>query len=528
MLTRIIGLIGWVGTALVFAGVVVRFARPEMQELARNLLWGGLGCLLIYVLGQWRDVVRAFARRQIRYGALATASVLIVLGILVGINFISERQNKRWDLTANQQFTVSDQTRRVLENLKAPVRFKVFARELEFDRFKNLLTEYDYVSPQVSVEYIDPDKKPTEASQYKIQSYGTVVIEYQNRQERVTSSEEQDLTNGLIKAVEGQQKKVYFVQGHGEHDTTSAERDGYDSISSALTQDNFTVEKLVLAQKVDVPADASAVVIAGPRVDYLEPEVEALSRYLAKGGKALVLLDPPEGDKGHLPNLLTLAKEWNVEVGNNVVVDVSGVGQLIGTDASVPVAASYPSHPITERFGLLTAYPLARSVSPMTGSPGGNTPQTFIETSPQSWAEADIGRLSADGKVQMEEAQGDKPGPISIAVAVSAPVKDDAVPASNPPPTSDAPKPETRVAVIGDSDFAANYTLGVQGNRDMFMNTLNWLAQQENLIAVRPREAQDRRITMTSDQQRRLVVLSIFVIPGLILFAGVRSWWKRR
>jgi ABC-type uncharacterized transport system involved in gliding motility auxiliary subunit len=419
----------------------------------------------------------------------------------------------------------------VLESLKAPVRFKVFEKEQEFDRFRNALEEYKYASKQVSVEYIDPDKQNATAKQYQIQSYGTVVIEYQNRTERVTSSEEQELTNGLIKAVEGQQKKVYFIQGHGEKDTTSSERTGYQQIAEALGRDNFTVDKLVLAQQADVPADASVVVIAGPTADFLPTEIEALKRYLSKGGKALILLDPPQGtNPTDQPNLIGLLKLWNIEAGSNLVVDVSGVGQLFGTDASVPVAAPpYPNHAITERFNVMTAYPLARSVTPAAGDTGGGgrSPQAIVQTGPRSWAETDIARVSTSGEVALEEAKGDKPGPVAIGVAVSAPAET-ATTAPPAPGETDTPKPETRLAVIGDSDFAANYILGFQGNRDMFMNTVNWLAQQENLIAVRPREPQDRRLTMTADQQRRVSLLSIFLIPGVILFAGVRAWWRRR
>jgi ABC-type uncharacterized transport system involved in gliding motility auxiliary subunit len=531
MLNRIVGIVGWIGTALVFAGVGVRFARPEMQGVARGLLWGGLACLLVYILGQWRDIGKAFGRRQTRYGTLATASVLIVIGILIGINWLSYRQNKRWDLTANKQFTLSDQTKKVLENLKAPVRFKVFEKEQEFDRFRSMLDEYKYAGKQVSVEYIDPDKQNAIAKQYQIQSYGTVVIEYQNRTERVTSAEEQELTNGLIKAVEGQQKKVYFIQGHGEKDTASSERSGYHSIAEALGRDNFTVEKLVLAQQTDVPADAAVIVIAGPTGDYLPTEIDAIKRYLAKGGKALVLLDPPQtGNAPGTPNLVALLKEWNIDVGSNLVVDVSGVGQLFGTDASVPVAAPpYPNHAITERFNVMTAYPLARSVTASnSGEGGGRSPQPIVQTGPRSWAETDIARVSTSGEVALEEAKGDKPGPVSIGVAVSAPAETATTPPPKPGETPDKKTPETRLAVIGDSDFVANYILGFQGNRDMFMNTVNWLAQQENLIAVRPHEPEDRRITMTVDQQRRIALLTIFLIPGIILAAGVRSWWRRR
>ncbi|MBI2835560.1 MAG: GldG family protein [Acidobacteria bacterium] len=532
MVKRLVGILGWLGTALVFAAVAVRFLKPELQQVWNALALAGLACVLLYILGQWRDILRVFGGRQARFGALTSASVLIVIGILVALNYVAARQNKRWDVTASKQFSLSEQTTKVLQNLKAPLKVTVFAREAggpgenTTARFRDVLDSYQYYAKNLSVEYLDPDKKPAVARQYQIQTYGTAVFEYQTRTERVTSTSEQDLTNALIKVVQGQQKKVYFTQGHGEKDPTSADqREGYNGIGSALGGDNFGVEKLVLAQQHETPSDASVVVIAGPKTDFFPSEVDSLRAYMRTGGKVLMLLDPPErGDSAPLTNLVALLKDWDIELGNNVVVDVSGLGQLIGTDASVPVAANYPAHAITDRFNLLSAYPLARSVTIKSGGTSGRSPQTFIETSSRSWAESDIQKLLTTGQVKLDENAGDKKGPVSIAAAVS-------VAAEQPPAMpagSDAKKPETRLAVIGDSDFAANSMLGIRGNRDIFLNTVSWLAQQENLIAIRPREPEDRRITLTADQQRRIFWLSVFIIPGLVLGTGIYAWWRRR
>src|SRR5262245_3103831 len=229
MMNTILGIVGWIGTALVFAGVVVRFVKPEWDRYAVYAAWIGLACVLLYTIGQWREIANFFKRRQARYGALLSVSVLIVLGILVAVNYLSTRQNKRWDLTANKQYSLSDQTVKLLRELDSPVKFLVFDKEESFDRFRTRLTEYDYQNPgRVEVEYIAADKRPVQTKQYNVDTYGTVIIEYKGRTERVTSDTEQDLTNGLIKAITGQQKKVYFVQGHGEKDTTNSERSGYN------------------------------------------------------------------------------------------------------------------------------------------------------------------------------------------------------------------------------------------------------------------------------------------------------------
>jgi ABC-type uncharacterized transport system involved in gliding motility auxiliary subunit len=416
----------------------------------------------------------------------------------------------------------------VLQSLQRPVNIKVFAASDEFARFRERLDEFTYASKQVSVEYIDAVKRPSLANQYKVEALGTVVIEYDGRVERVTADGEQELVNGLVKAVQGRQHKVYFIEGHGERDADGSDRPGYSTIKASLANDNYTVEKLVLPQQKEVPADASVLVIAGPKTDYFAAEIDMLKKFLGRGGKILFMLDPPDrADAPPLTNLTALLTEWGIEIGANVVVDVSGMGQLFGTGAEVPVAAKYNPHAITEGFRLITAYPLARSVGAVSGSTSGRFPQTLVETSPSSWAETDIKKLTTSGQVAREVDKGDKAGPVSLAAAVSAPAE-----ATPPPPAGakpeDTPKPETRVVVFGDSDFVANQWLGIPGNRDLFLNAVNWLAQQENMIAIRPKDPEDRRITLTRDQQTRIFWLTVLIIPGLILLTGVQTWWRRR
>jgi ABC-type uncharacterized transport system involved in gliding motility auxiliary subunit len=205
------------------------------------------------------------------------------------------------------------------------------------------------------------------------------------------------------------------------------------------------------------------------------------------------------------------------------------MGRLLGTDASVPVAANYPGHAITERFNVLTAYPLARGLTAVSGGVNGHTAQSFVESSPRSWAETDIKGLLTTGQVAMDAGK-DKPGPVTLGAAVSARVADTAKPADNPKPGEDAnaPKPETRVVVFGDSDFASNGVLGIQGNRDLFMNIVGWLSQQENLISIRPKEASDRRLTLTATQQNNVMMLALVGLPIVVFGTGVYSWWRRR
>jgi ABC-type uncharacterized transport system involved in gliding motility auxiliary subunit len=319
---------------------------------------------------------------------------------------------------------------------------------------------------------------------------------------------------------------VYFTQGHGEKDPTSSEVGGYMAASESLKRENYTVEKLVLAQQGSVPDTATMVVVAGPRVDFLPGEVEILEKYLAKAGKLLLELDAPGPNESPLPNLTGLAKKWGIDVGTDLVVDQTGMGQLFGGSAETPVAANYPSHPITSRLDVMTAFRVARSVTAVSGGNEGHTAQNIVETSPRSWAESDLKTLYSGKPPTRDDAAGDKGGPISIAAAVSAPVTEEKP--ATPEGEGAAPKPETRVVVFGDSDFASNMLFTAGGNRDLFMNTIGWLSQQENLISIRPKEPSDRRLTMTAAQQSNVVWFSLLIVPLAIFGTGVYSWWRRR
>ncbi|HKV98605.1 MAG TPA: Gldg family protein [Vicinamibacterales bacterium] len=523
---RLLGLLGWLGVVLVLAAVVIRVTKPELQPWSQGFALAGLVTTALYALSQWRDIGRSFQGRNVKYGSVAIGSVLLFLAILVAVNWIGSREHKRWDFTQNQQFTMSDQTKKILAGLSKPVSVHVF-----YDRqsgsaadYKDKFDEYRNLSRNITVEYVDAINDPVQSKKYTITALPTIVFESDGRTERTNSTDEQGITNALKKLFTGATKKIYFVQGHGEHgtDDTSGKL-GYGGLAGSLKNDNFEVAKVTIAQEGKVPDDASVVVVGGPKIDYLPAEIDLLRGYLRRGGKLLLLIDPPDKpDAPPLTNLVAFAREFDIEIGNNVVVDASGLGQLFGANEAIPIAMpSNPPHAITRDLGqMMAAFPLTRSVTPIEGGVNGKTAQKLLETSPRSWAETDLKALFTTGKASPDPAQGDKTGPISIAAAVSFPA--DA--------TSAAPgaKAEARLVVVGDSDFVANQALNLAGNRDLGLNMDNWLAQQEDLIAIRPREAADRRITLTQDQSNWMFWTAIFIIPGLLFVNAFRVWWKRR
>jgi gliding motility-associatede transport system auxiliary component len=531
---RLLTVVGWLGTVLV-ALAVGRFAAFDPRWDA-YLVWiasAAFACVLIYAAVSLRDRARRSAAPAER-SRLPMATLASAVAAVVVLNILAGSYSRRWDLTPNQVYQLSPETLAVLRMLDAPVRVLLFAQRAEHSAYRDRLQEYSEASSLVAIEYVDVEAQPTLVRQHDVQEYGTAVIEYKGRVELIEAASEQDFTNALTRLREGRTRKVYFTTGHAERDTASAERVGYSNAATTLQRQNFLVETINFTEQAAVPADATLVIVAGPRADFFRAEIEALQRYLERGGAMLFMVDPFEDLKryitesgmalfmmdpssvsvtGELRNLTAFVREQGVELGNDVVVDNSEMGKFLGTDASVPVVARYPPHPVTQGLTSLSAYPMARSVRP-TGE--GRTGSPIIETSDRTWSETDIRQLGA-GRLSMDPEKGDRPGPVSLGVAVSA------LPAL--PPTDAASHPETRLVVVGDSDFVANYSANVPGNSEMFLSIVHWLAQ-EKLVTIPPRVPQERVLTMTTSQQRNVFWFAVLLLPGLAAGTGIYLWGR--
>jgi ABC-type uncharacterized transport system involved in gliding motility auxiliary subunit len=399
-------------------------------------------------------------------------------------------------VTATRIYQLSPDTRAALRTLDAPVRIRVVAQAAR-DRLK----EYAAASRFIRID-----------EQTGIQDSGSAVIEYRGRTDRIKTTSEQDLTNALVRLREGRTRKIYFTGGHAERDTASSERAGYSNAAAMLQREDFVVDTINIAVRDAVPQDASLVIVAGPRADFFRAEIEALERYVDSGGAVLFLVDPFEDLKryitesgtalflmdpatvskaGELRNLTAFIHQHGAELGNDVVVDTGQMGQFLGTDASVPVAAGYPPHPITNGLNSLTAYPMARSVNPVPQE--GVSAASIIRTGDQAWAETNLEQLGS-GHPSMDPARGDRPGPVSLGVAISA--------------------PKSRLVVVGDSDFVANYSATVPGNAEMFLSIVRWLVQ-EKVVTIPPRAPQERTLAMDTSQQRMMMFLALVLLPGV-------------
>jgi ABC-type uncharacterized transport system involved in gliding motility auxiliary subunit len=482
--------------------------------------------VLIYTASQWREIRTSMQRRQTRYGTLASVSVIVVLLILIAANYLSTRRHKRWDLTENAVNSLSEQSEKVLGGLDAPMKFMLFDQNVNFDRHRERLSQYENTSRNIAVEYIDGDREPARTKQYEVQAYPTLVIDYKGKTEKVSTLDEREITGAVIRAVTGQQRKMYFVQGHGERDPNGSDGPGYGGLGGLLKGDNIAVEPLVLTQHKEVPADATVLALVGPTTDLLDDEIEMMKAYLNRGGRLLLMVDPGIGDRPQaLPKLTGLAREWGIDVGNDVVLDVSGRS----TSATLVVAAPpYPSSPITEGFRVSTVFPLARSVTPAAQAPTGKTVQKIVETTAAAWAETDVQQLREGSQPELNEDRGDKRGPISIGATVTTAAPEPPADGKEDAAKKDATPPQTRIAVFGDADFGSNAYGGSVGNADFFMNTVNWLTAQENLIAIRPRQAGDSRLTVTPQQMSAIWWFSVAIMPLMIIAAGFFTWSRRR
>ena len=510
---------GIAGIVLILAGLIYFSLNSILDTVATILLITGLALVIIYAVFNFNKIKLALSSRSAQFGTNAVIMIIIILGILSVVNFVTHRFSWRADLTAAKQFSLASQTKKVLQHLEGDVRVIGFFKTGEEFRLQELLTEYSHYSPHLKFEFIDPDKKPGIAKGYEINTYGTIVVEYAGSSEKIQKSTEEDLTNAIIKVTRGEQKKIYFLTGHGEKNYEGAEQNGYNTAQKAIEDENYLLDKVLLAEQENVPDDCSLLIVAGPKSDMFEHEQKMINDYLKSGGKALFLLDP-DAKTGYGEFL----KDWGIEVGNDLVVDASGIGRLFGAGPTMPIISQYEEHAITKDFNVMTFFPDARSITPSDETTAELTVKSLAKTSPRSWGE----KSSIAGLEQIAYDDGvDKKGPISIVTIAE---KN----AENPPEKREddldlvTGKVKTRIVVFGDSDFASNSYFNVQGNGDFFMNAINWLAEEEDLISVRPRDPEDRRVNLTQKQSRVILYVGVIFLPVAIFALGIGVYVRRK
>lgn len=450
--------------------------------------------------------------RQTKYVAYVTLYIVVVLAIIAVANYLANRYDKTYDSTSNKRYSLSEQTAKIVRGIKEDVKVAYFDQSTRFERAKDQLQLYANLSPRVHVEYVDADKKPQLAREAGSKDYGTTVVQIGAKKELAKGTSEEDITGAFIRALKNNARTVCFVSGSGEHQFDNSDRSGYSRLRDLLTKEEYTSKSISLLQKGEVPAECTVLVVAGPTADYQQPAVDAIKKYVEDGGRALFLMDPPLkmgrseiADNDVLANLL---QSWGVTLNKDLILDLNPIGQLAGLGPQVALVTSYDSHSIVnEMKGSATGFPLVRSLEVKSGD------KTTVDKLFSS-SESSLATTKLDSPEVNPNDPKNKRGPFTIAAAGSYKTAKE--------------NSQGRFVVIGSSAWAANSFINFNGNRDLAMNTVNWLSSDEDLISIRPKERDDRRVTLTQSQMSWVRITSQFLIPLAMLIAGVTVWWKRR
>jgi ABC-type uncharacterized transport system involved in gliding motility auxiliary subunit len=450
--------------------------------------------------------------RQTKYAAYATTYILVIIAVIVVANVLADRYNKSYDSTSNKRYSLSEQTAKIVKGLKQTATITYFNQSTRFNDGKDLLEQYANLSPKVHVEYVDPDKNPQIARQENIRNFGTAVVRVGDKREEAKSMTEEGITGALIRDLKNTTRTICFVAGSGEHQIDNSDREGLSQFKDLLGKEDYKTETVDLLQKAEVPSDCTTLVIAGPTKNYQQPEVDAIKKYVENGGRALLTLDPPlklgrdeVADNDELTNLL---KGWGVTMDKDLILDMNPLGQITGLGPQVALVTSYDSQPIVnEMRGTATGFPLSRSLQIS------NTDKTSVQKLFSSSSTSLATENLSSSRVNVEDPKNKK-GPLTLAAAGTY--------------NTGKGNSQGRFVVVGSSSWIANRFLNFNGNSDLALNAINWLSSDEDLISIRPKPQDDRRITMTRSQLAWVRATSQFLLPAIVLIGGVFVWLKRR
>jgi len=450
--------------------------------------------------------------RQTKYAAYATIYTLVVIAVVIVANVLADRHDKSFDATSNKRYSLSDQTAKIVKGLKQGATITYFDQSTRFRAGKDLLDQYANLSPKVRVEYVDPDKNPTLAREAGIRTLGTAIVQVGTKREEAKSMTEEGVTGAFIRDLKNNTRTVCFVTGSGEHQVDNTDREGLSQFKELLSKDSYESKSVDLLQKAEVPSDCTTLVIAGPTRNYEPPEVDAIKKYVEGGGRAFLMLDPPlklrRSEIAPNDSLTSVLESWGVTMNKDLILDLNPIGQLAGLGPQVALVTSYSSQPIVnEMKGTATGFPLSRSMDIKNADK--TNVQKLFDSSSGSLATTNL----SSGEVSVNDPQNKK-GPLTIAAAGTY--------------STGQENSQGRFVVVGSSSWAANSFINFNGNTDLALNAINWLASDEDLISIRPKQREDRRITMTRAQLNWVRATSQFVLPLIVVVAGISVWWKRR
>jgi ABC-type uncharacterized transport system involved in gliding motility auxiliary subunit len=504
-----------IGLGLLLAAFVASRVWPRTRILFYGLVVLGIAAIAAYIGLHAGELKEGLKRKSFLYSSNLLLLVVVVLGILVLFNVLGARHHKRFDFTQAKLHSLSDQSIKVAKALRGDITIKAFFREgnMSRGRMEDLLKIYSYHSPRIKYEFIDPDKNPGLIKRYEITTDGTTILEAGDKDTRITATTEEDLTNAIIKVTREKKKVIYFLEGHGEPSTETSDENGYSFAKDDLVKLSYDVKKLTLALPETFPKDCAALVIPGPKKDLLPTELETIQKYLEGGGRVYFMVDPQEA-----PGLTPYLEKLGFKLQNDIIIDQPSI---FGGDYLMPMMSGLEYHEITRNFRYATIYPLARSVDVIDPKPDDiQTSQVLGKTSDYAYLKKDF---ALKEKMTLKEIafdpKKDKRGPIPMAALASLKAK------TGPDGKS---LPEGRLVVFGDSDFVSNRFYNYQGNGNLFLNALNWLTEEADLISIAPKTSNPRTIQLTPSQGKLVFWVSVILLPLAVLSFGVSIWVRRR
>lgn len=503
------GLIGAANTLISMGMFTLENTQPLTLALQTSVAVLGLGLAVFAILSP-DSIRRFFTGRQARYGSNSLILALAVLGILFVANYIVFNNPKSWDLTEDKSNTLSNETLQILATLPEKVTATAFystnlstasADELLLKFKTNSQGKFDYA-------FVDPDTNPVAAREAGITGDGKIMLEMGGAKEIASFVSEEELARSLIRLISPEPRAVYFLQGHGEPALQAGGDISYSIAQNTLESKNYTVGTINLLTDKAIPEGALAIIIAGPTKPLSEREVTLLRDYVNNGGSLVVMEDPLFFTEfGESPDPLAeyLTRDWGITLNEDLIIDFSGVTQNMLYAASL----QYNTHPITQNLNqqYIVILPQARSIS-ISATVEGINATPLLNTSENSWGETS--EIGTDQNPEFDETT-DFPGPLTMAAA------------------GENSTTNGRVVVIGNSIFASDDVFDAYGNGNLFVNSVDWAAEQEDLLTIPVRETTPRTfLPPTQVGSIILVLMVIIIIPGMFVFAGFYSWFTRR
>ncbi|MBN1902643.1 GldG family protein [Candidatus Sumerlaeota bacterium] len=445
-------------------------------------------------------------------------NMAFILGTFVFLYLICSNHNQKWDLTKNRQFSLSPQTVRYLQSVSKPITVTGFS--VTPQDMRRFFEQYAAHTDMLKVEIKNPLRDFREAQRLKTDfdtdiSPGDIFIEFKDRKKKIDKLEESAFINALVEIQREKDTTIYFLAGHGEGplDEPTDEQlqknvPSYYTLKRICEERGIIVKTLELMRSGVVPEDASVLVCAGPRIDLYPAEQDGLEQWLDSGGRFILMLDPPKSMEQTFPRFKGLLRKYGIELRDDIVMDPNKASMEQFGLPVIPLVTGYAKHPIAEgvpQAGVALFLPLARTVEPSASLPPSISATTIMRSSPYSWSQP----IEALFQEKFTPPERERISPQSLAVA-----------ATKVPPGSTEDQ-QTRLVVFGDSDIFTDVNIAYQVPVYLFMNSVSWLTQMADVVAIPPRVVDDTPMTLTAGQKEFLAILLIILTPCLVFFGGL-------